>query len=67
MKTNELFINRETLSKLKTDNILTGEEKSKKEIILKLLNSEYSNNFIAKATNTNVAYVYKLNKQNKTK
>ena len=67
MKTKELFINRQSLSQLKIDNVLTGEEKSKKEIILKLINSEYSNNFIAKATNTNIAYVYKLNKQNQTK
>jgi hypothetical protein len=67
MKTKELFINRQSLSQLKNDNVLTGQEKSKKEIILKLINSEYSNNFIAKATNTNIAYVYKLNKQNKTK
>lgn len=67
MKTKELFINRQSLLELKNNNVLTGEEKSKKEIILKLINSEYSNNFIAKATNTNIAYVYKLNKQNQTK
>lgn len=67
MKTKELFINRQSLLELKNNNVLTGEEKSKKEIILKLINSEYSNNFIAKATNTNIAYVYKLTKQNKTK
>jgi hypothetical protein len=66
MKTKDLFDNRQTLLKLKIDNILNGEEKSKKEIILKLLNKEYSNNFIAKATNTNIAYVYKLNKNKNT-
>jgi len=66
MKTEELF-NRPTLIKLKEENILSGNELSKKEIVIKLLhNSEYSKNFIASSVNTNIAYVHKLSKQIKT-
>jgi len=45
-------------------NVVSGAEKSKKEVIVKLLtNTKCSKNFIALITNSHINYIHTINKQ----